>query len=183
MMTLVEELEEIIPRVLPIISETVQQLVIDRLLSSGLDSTADLKYVKQEDIADLLPVIQQQKPLDAFKMGMFSYITIPLYINASCMDYLIFFSNLETETITLDLQVLPSPTTAVSSNSGPLSSPSSTSLPSCSESSRTEDSQPSSHIRRSWPESFQVPWNAMPVDIHSDMAGGKRPLPAECACR
>lgn len=82
MMTLVEELEEIIPRVLPIISETVQQLVIDRLLSSGLDSTADLKYVKQEDIADLLPVIQQQKPLDAFKMGMFSYITIPLYINA-----------------------------------------------------------------------------------------------------
>lgn len=82
MMTLVEELEEIIPRELPIISETVQQLVIDRLLSSGLDSTADLKYVKQEDIADLLPVIQQQKPLDAFKMGMFSYITIPLYINA-----------------------------------------------------------------------------------------------------
>lgn len=71
MTTLVEELKEIILRALPNISEAVQQLIIDRLLSSGLDSTEDLKYVKQEDIADLLPVIQQQKRLDAFKMGMY----------------------------------------------------------------------------------------------------------------
>ncbi|CAK6978066.1 uncharacterized protein LOC108442257 isoform X1 [Scomber scombrus] len=81
MMTLVEELKAIIPRALPTISEAVQQLVIDRLLTSGLNSIEDLKYVQQEDIGDLLPVIQQRKLLDAFKM--------------------------ETETITLDLQVLP----------------------------------------------------------------------------
>lgn len=71
MTTLVEELKEIILRALPNISEAVQQLVIDRLMSSGLDSTEDLKYVKQEDIGDLLPVIQQRKLLGAFKMGIF----------------------------------------------------------------------------------------------------------------
>lgn len=81
-MTLVEELKAIIPRALPTISEAVQQLVIDRLLTSGLNSIEDLKYVQQEDIGDLLPVIQQCKLLDAFKMGMFAHYFIIDYTNA-----------------------------------------------------------------------------------------------------
>lgn len=39
-----------------------------KLLSSGLESTQDLKYVTQEDISELLPAIQQRKLLEAFKM-------------------------------------------------------------------------------------------------------------------
>lgn len=89
-----------------------------------------------------------------------------------------FLSILKTETITLDLQVLPSPTTADSCNSAPLSSPSSSSLLSSSASIGTEDSEPSNHIRKSWPESFQVPWNLMPVDIRSAISDAKRPSPA-----
>lgn len=83
MKTLEEELKDILSSALPTISEAVQQLVIDKLINCGLDSKEDLKYVKQEDIEDLLPVIQQCKLLDAFKMGMFVYfhsITISLHI-------------------------------------------------------------------------------------------------------
>ncbi|CAJ1069579.1 uncharacterized protein LOC119500207 isoform X2 [Xyrichtys novacula] len=163
-----------------VVQPRVENLVIDRLVSSGLESTGDLKYVTQDDIGDLLPAIQQRKLLDAFK--------------------------LETEAITLDLQILPSPTTAESSDStgktvhfsepdhsssysqsslftnlssssptSPFSSPSTSSVLSC---SGTEDSQTSSHIRKDWPESFQVPWNQMPADIRSAISDGKRPSPA-----
>lgn len=48
--------------------ETISQL-ISRLQSSGLESKEDLKYVQQEDMADLLPIIQLRKLLDAFKAG------------------------------------------------------------------------------------------------------------------
>ncbi|XP_037645758.1 uncharacterized protein LOC119500207 isoform X2 [Sebastes umbrosus] len=129
---------------------SLMTLTILSIWSSGLGSKEDLKYVKQEDIADLLPVIQQRKLIDAFKI--------------------------ETEIITLDLQVLPSPTTSVCSHSTTFSSPSGTSLLSCSESSGTEESQPSSH-RKSWSESFEIPWNAMPVDLRSDISDGRRPSP------
>lgn len=83
MTTLEEELKEILSSALPTISEAVQQLVVDKLINSGLDSKEDLKYVKQEDIEDLLPVIQQRKLLNAFRMGMFvcfHSITISLHI-------------------------------------------------------------------------------------------------------
>lgn len=83
MKTLEEELKDILSSALPTISEAVQQLVIDKLINCGLDSKEDLKYVKQEDIEDLLPVIQQRKLLDPFKMGTFVYfhsITISLHI-------------------------------------------------------------------------------------------------------
>lgn len=68
MSTLVDELRRIILRALPTIDENVQQLLTDKLFSSGVDSKEDLKYVRQEDLADL-PVIHQRKLLDAFKMG------------------------------------------------------------------------------------------------------------------
>lgn len=116
-MTLVEELKEILPRASPNLSEAVRQIVIDSLISSGSDSTEGLKYVKREDVGDLLPVIQQRKLLDAFKLGMFAYchsiIIIYFFLKTkSCMAYFIFLSVLETETIASDLRVLPSPTTA-----------------------------------------------------------------------
>lgn len=123
-----------------------------RVFNCGLESKEDLKYVKKEDIEDLLPVIQQRKLLDALKM--------------------------ETETVTLGLQFLPSPTTANNSNFTLLSSPSSSSLLSSSTCSGNEDSQPSSHSKKLWPESFQVPWDLMPVEIHSAISDGKRPSPA-----
>ena len=66
MVTLVDELKEVLLRALPNLSEAVQEILIERLISSGLSSREDLRYVKQDDIADLLPVIQQRKLLDAF---------------------------------------------------------------------------------------------------------------------
>ncbi|XP_037642916.1 uncharacterized protein LOC119498278 isoform X2 [Sebastes umbrosus] len=70
----------------------------------------------------------------------------------------------------------PSPAVPYHCHSTPFSSPSGTSLLSCSESSVTEESQPSSQIK-SWSESFEVPWNAMPVDLRSDISDGRRPSP------
>lgn len=74
MVTLVDELKEVLLRYLPNLSEAVQETLFERLLSSGLESREVLKYVKQEDIADLLPVIRQRKLLDAFKLGLFAYL-------------------------------------------------------------------------------------------------------------
>ncbi|KAK0156640.1 hypothetical protein N1851_000115 [Merluccius polli] len=56
----------IIVRALPNLSEDTQMLLILSLQSSGLESKEDLKYVQKEDVADLLPVIQVRKLLDAF---------------------------------------------------------------------------------------------------------------------
>ncbi|XP_052393908.1 uncharacterized protein LOC127942257 [Carassius gibelio] len=64
-----EEIKEIICKTLPNLSEETQWQIISKLQSSGLESKEDLKYVQQEDIADLLPVIQCRKLLDAFKLA------------------------------------------------------------------------------------------------------------------
>lgn len=69
MSTLREEIQSIILKALPNLSEETQSLLISRLQGSGLESKGDLKYVQQEDMADLLPVIQLRKLLDAFKSG------------------------------------------------------------------------------------------------------------------
>lgn len=74
MVTLVDKLKEVFLRALPNLSEAVQEILIERLISSGLESREDLRYVKQDDIADLLPVIQQRKLLDVFKQDMFAYL-------------------------------------------------------------------------------------------------------------
>lgn len=64
-----EEIKEIICKILPnLFEETLWQIIL-KLRSSGLESKEDLKYVQQEDLADLLPVIQRRKLLDAFKLG------------------------------------------------------------------------------------------------------------------
>ncbi|XP_061889582.1 uncharacterized protein LOC133639909 [Entelurus aequoreus] len=68
MSSICEEIKVIILRTLPNLSEDIVQLVISTLKSSGVESKADLKYVEQDEIKDLLPVIQQRKLLEAFKM-------------------------------------------------------------------------------------------------------------------
>nr|XP_020479768.1 uncharacterized protein LOC109974095 [Monopterus albus] len=163
-----EEIKGIICKTLPNLSEETQWQIISKLQSSGLESKEDLKYVQQEDIADLLPVIQCRKLLDAFK--------------------------LETKRVTLDFQAIPtsSPLSSdwsVSGSSSPtLCTPPDCSLsqlsaiPSCS--SQARSSEPShrpftSLLLKTWPETFQVPWEQMPQEIRSAIADGKRPKPVE----
>ncbi|XP_049450815.1 uncharacterized protein LOC125900084 [Epinephelus fuscoguttatus] len=172
MSALGEEIRGIILRALPNLSEETQLQLYSKLQCCGLKSKEDLKYVKQEDIADLLPVIQLRKLMDAFKS--------------------------ETEIIALDLTVIQS-STPISSPSvlettsprssqsppettSPLSSPSS--LSSMSMSNLSDMSSPTStrspsQISKTWPETFQVPWDQMPKEIRSAIANGKRPTPAE----
>ncbi|XP_048027565.1 uncharacterized protein LOC125269950 [Megalobrama amblycephala] len=151
MSTVNEDLRGIILSTLPRISNDTLQALIDKLLNSGLESTQDLKYVTKEDIGDLLPVIQLRKLLEAFKK--------------------------ETEMVTLDLQILPSPTPAVSLPSDLPCSSASSEL-SNQESSSSEDCSPSAQIKKTWPDTFQIPWTAMPMDIRSAVTDGKRPSPA-----
>jgi len=67
--TLSEEIKEIICKTLENLSEETTWQIILKLQSSGLKSKEDLKYVQQEDLADLLPAIQRRKLLDAFRSG------------------------------------------------------------------------------------------------------------------
>ncbi len=78
-----------------------------------------------------------------------------------------FLSFLESKVITVNLEIIPSSTTEVSSNclsiislSGSEDSPSAT--------------QP---VRKSWPESFKVPWDVMPAEIRTAISSCKRPSP------
>ena len=68
MANLSEEIKEIICKTLPNLPEETHWQILYKLQSSGLESKDDLKYVQQEDIVDLLPVIQCRKLLDAFKL-------------------------------------------------------------------------------------------------------------------
>ncbi|CAM4563987.1 unnamed protein product [Leuciscus chuanchicus] len=133
MSALVEELREIILRALPSNDENTTQLLIDKLVGSGLESKDDLQFVQQEDI--------------------------------------------KSETVTLDLtsmQYTPS-LSAGSSSPQPCSS---MLVTTDGESSSLEDSRPStSHFRKSWSNTFQVPWQLMPAEIQSALSSGKRPSP------
>uniref|UniRef100_A0A3Q2QF48 Si:ch211-111e20.1 n=1 Tax=Fundulus heteroclitus TaxID=8078 RepID=A0A3Q2QF48_FUNHE len=191
MSTLREEIQSIILKALPNLSEETQSLLISRFQGSGLESKGDLKYVQQEDMADLLPVIQLRKLLDAFKSGnaeMFSshklvvinsifFLNLCLYI---IIDKLFF--DLETEVVILDLQSLPCPTPLSSPSllecSLPPSSPS-TSLSDLSDCSTPSNSSSPFLISKTWPETFQVPWDKMPPEVCSAIANKKRPTPAE----
>lgn len=82
-----EDLKDIILRALPLISEDTQQSLIHKLLSDGVESNQDLKFVIEDDIADLLPPLQLQTLLEAFKNGnvdvntlFFLYNVIVVYL-------------------------------------------------------------------------------------------------------
>lgn len=64
-----DEIKVIIFKTFPNMSEDIQKRIITALESSGVESTEDLKYLQQDDLRDLLPVIQQRKLLEAFRMG------------------------------------------------------------------------------------------------------------------
>lgn len=90
-----EDLKDIILRALPLISEDTQQSLIHKLLSDGVESTQDLKFVIEDDIADLLPPLQLQTLLEAFKNGnvdvntlFFLYNVIVVYLIISNSHFL-----------------------------------------------------------------------------------------------
>ncbi|GAA6101330.1 uncharacterized protein LOC113069875, partial [Tachysurus ichikawai] len=89
MSTWCEEVKHIILQALPSLSSDILQQIISSLQSSGLQCKEDLKYVQQEDLKDILPVIQIRKLLQMFK--------------------------LETEMVTLNLEELPAPSVCSSS--------------------------------------------------------------------
>ena len=97
-----------------------------------------------------------------------------------------FFFFLETEMVTLDLQLLPSPTHLCSPSplerSSTLSSPgspSATSVSDLSDWSSTSNTSFPSRIPKTWPGTFKVPWDRMQLEIRSAIANSKRPTPAE----
>lgn len=69
MSTLSDTIKEIILKALPGLCEETQEKLVSTFVISGVESAEDLKYVQQEDIKDLLPVIQQRKLLGTFKQG------------------------------------------------------------------------------------------------------------------
>uniref|UniRef100_A0A3Q1ER93 Uncharacterized protein n=1 Tax=Acanthochromis polyacanthus TaxID=80966 RepID=A0A3Q1ER93_9TELE len=80
---------------------------------------------------------------------------------------------------TMKLETLRHPSPGVSSPSPePFSSPSIVLSLSNLESSSTDDCESPSTIRKTWPETFQVPWNLMPQEISSAISNSKRPPPA-----
>ena len=109
----------------------------------------------------------------------------------------IFVCFLETETVALDFQVIPTssplssdwpmPGSSLPSLCTPHNSCSSQLSASSSCSSQARNSEPSnrpstSQTLKTWPETSQVPWERMPQEIHSAIASGKRPKPME-RCR
>lgn len=85
----------------------------------------------------------------------------------------------ETDLVTLDLPVIPSSSSLLSS---PAASPCSTSsgvLPlSNQEHDNSESCGQTTLFRKHWAETFQVPWDLMPMEIQAAVAEGKRPSPA-----
>ncbi|XP_034554468.1 uncharacterized protein LOC117823392 [Notolabrus celidotus] len=150
------EIKDIILKALPGLSEDTQQQVISTLQTLGVESLEDLKYVRQDGFNDLLPVTQQRKLLEAFKM--------------------------ETPTVTLDLQSLPVEPAQI--NLSPLSSPLDTEdgekHGSVSQEATPRTSRETSRtaiIPSTWPEHFEVPWHKMPEELRSAIANNKRPAP------
>ena len=67
MSSLAENIKWIILNTLPSLS--VEMQIVSMLQTSGVESVDDLKYVQQEDIKGLLPVIQQRQLVEAFRLG------------------------------------------------------------------------------------------------------------------
>lgn len=75
MSSISDEIKVIILKALPSLPEYTQQQIITALESSGVESI--------EDLRDLLPVIQQRKLLEAFKIGNYyqsSVGSIPVHL-------------------------------------------------------------------------------------------------------
>ncbi|KAK9977294.1 hypothetical protein ABG768_019115 [Culter alburnus] len=91
MPTFLDKMMEIVPRALPNIPESIHNTIIDRIVNAGgFTSTQELRYVKEDDFADLLPLVRRRQLLEVFQI--------------------------ESKVITVNLEIVPSSTTEVSSN-------------------------------------------------------------------
>ncbi|XP_073723452.1 uncharacterized protein [Misgurnus anguillicaudatus] len=148
------EVTDVILRALPSLSSDILEQIVSNLQQCGLQCKDDLKYVQQDDLKDLLPVIQVRKLLEMFKA--------------------------ETEMVTLNLEVGPGPSACPSSSSLSSEAHGLSGLASHSETARPSlNTTHVSGISKMWPETFQVPWDKMPPEIRSAISTGKRPKPAE----
>ncbi|XP_014829395.1 PREDICTED: uncharacterized protein LOC106907987 [Poecilia mexicana] len=157
MSSLDNTIKDIMIKTLPNLCEDTQKKLVSTLVISGVQSAEDLKYIQQEDIKNLLPVVQQRKLLESFKQ--------------------------ETNTDILDME-FSSPSPALPFSSPPCSSTSSlSSIPPISEQPSALKTplmlcqNEQQNVSWSWPEDFQVSWNKMPLEIQTAIAKGKRPPP------
>uniref|UniRef100_A0A3B3VFV9 C2H2-type domain-containing protein n=1 Tax=Poecilia latipinna TaxID=48699 RepID=A0A3B3VFV9_9TELE len=67
----------IILKALPNLCKDTQEKLVSTLVTSGVESAEDLKYIQQEDIKDLLSVVQQRKLLETFNMFYSKWIPSP----------------------------------------------------------------------------------------------------------
>lgn len=94
--TLGEEIQKVISKALPGLLEEKKEQLLQRLLSWGVESTDDLKYVEGApgvDLSDLLPPIQIRKLLDSFMRGyfyilyMYKFMCMYIYV-CVCIKYI-----------------------------------------------------------------------------------------------
>ena len=70
-----DTLKEAVERALPALPDGLLDAVVDRLTEAGVEMTADLKYVEERDLDDILKPIQLRKLLHAWKdSGEYQYI-------------------------------------------------------------------------------------------------------------
>jgi len=63
-----ERVREIIQATLPSLDEEKIKLLVEKLLLQGVESRQDLKYVREEDMVDIIRPIQCRKLLDCWKL-------------------------------------------------------------------------------------------------------------------
>ncbi|XP_073688519.1 uncharacterized protein [Garra rufa] len=148
-MSNLEEIKLAICSSLPVLSDETLQKLMHGLTAVGVETKADLLYVKEEDLMEYLRPIQCRKLLDAWKNKE----------QDSCLTPQQPSSQVLSDTLT----------------PGSVSSSSSSTSSSCS----SQRSSASSSASSSWPETFTVPWEVMPSGIKLGIANKKRPSPAD----
>lgn len=74
MPTFLDKMMEIVPRALPNIPESTHNTIIDRIVNAGgFTSTQELKYIKEDDFADLLPLVRRRQLLEVFQIGRLAF--------------------------------------------------------------------------------------------------------------
>ncbi|XP_036416694.1 uncharacterized protein LOC118800543 [Colossoma macropomum] len=145
-----EELKQVVCSTLPGLSEETLKKLVDGVVAVGVETQADLQFVKEEDLLEHLKPIQCRRLLNAWKCEE----------HASCST--------PCRSAQPTLSDVSSPS-SWSLSSSPLHSPCTTSPPS--------PAVPSASC--TWAESFKVPWEVMPSGIRLAIANKKRPSPGD----
>ncbi|CAJ1062884.1 uncharacterized protein LOC117823392 [Xyrichtys novacula] len=189
MSTVGEQIKDIILKVLPSLSEDTQQRVISELQTMGVETVEDLKYVKQDDMRDLLPITQQRKLLEAFKTE-----ASPVPLNLQFLP--VNPAHIKLPTITSPLpcfsptnfSLQPSfsqeatpcsatPCSATPCSATPCSATPCSATPCSATPCSSRVGKRTSNIPDKWPENFEVPWHKMPDGVKLAMANMRRPSP------